>query len=290
MFMASFVFGCSITQLKYTKTVLEDKYTPNQFMFLRSILSTAISIILIKINNVEIVAINKVNHKFWFQIRTTSNYVSFMALIHCMIYLRSTTAACFNSLKPVFVLILSILILKEIFYFRYVWGLAICICGVILIVSNDRSNTNDKKTSNNLLYGTLFGIVHMSTVALNNISNKIMITEKIRFEVLSFWTGLNNVLSSVIYSLISNEVLVNLNVTLVFHACFNSIMIYIAQFLVNRGLSLIDLSKTTAISFTATLTVFILGVCLLGETLYLTDILGSLLILGFNVYNSYYPL
>ena len=37
------------------------------------------------------------------------------------------------------------------------------------------------------------------------------------------------------------------------------------------------------------MTVFVLSAMFLGEKVFFTDVLGSLLILGYNVYNSLYP-
>ena len=51
----------------------------------------------------------------------------------------------------------------------------------------------------------------------------------------------------------------------------------------------VDLNKTTAIGYITVVTVFILGAIFLGEKIHVTDVIGSLLILGFNVYNSMYP-
>ena len=48
-------------------------------------------------------------------------------------------------------------------------------------------------------------------------------------------------------------------------------------------------SKFMPITYMCTVFVFILGFCLLGEKIYLTDILGAGLIIFFQLYNVYFP-
>ena len=51
----------------------------------------------------------------------------------------------------------------------------------------------------------------------------------------------------------------------------------------------VDLIKTTALNYLNIVTVFFLGVLILGESVHFTDILGSLIILGYNIFNTAYP-
>ena len=44
------------------------------------------------------------------------------------------------------------------------------------------------------------------------------------------------------------------------------------------------------ISYVNIVFIFILGLIFLGENIFITDILGSLLILGFQIYNIYVPI
>jgi drug/metabolite transporter (DMT)-like permease len=55
-------------------------------------------------------------------------------------------------------------------------------------------------------------------------------------------------------------------------------------------LQIISLSLSQPLSYSGTLTVFFCGIIFLGEAIYFTDIIGSLFILGFNVYNTIKPI
>ena len=58
----------------------------------------------------------------------------------------------------------------------------------------------------------------------------------------------------------------------------------------NAGLKYIDLAKSAPISYTRVIFVIILGYIILGEKIYLTDLFGTNLIIGYMIYNLYFPI
>ena len=52
----------------------------------------------------------------------------------------------------------------------------------------------------------------------------------------------------------------------------------------------IDIVKLTSIGYVQIVLAFIFGVLFLNESVALTDIVGSLIIFGYNTYNAYYPI
>ena len=76
---------------------------------------------------------------------------------------------------------------------------------------------------------------------------------------------------------------------LLFHCGINCLIWLLSTSLILMSFKGIELVKTTAIGYLNIVTVFILGVTFLGEHIYLTDVIGSLIILGFNIYNTMYP-
>ena len=56
-----------------------------------------------------------------------------------------------------------------------------------------------------------------------------------------------------------------------------------------KSLEYIAVSKFMPITYMCTVFVFIFGFVLLGEVVYITDIIGAGLIISFQLYNTYYP-
>ena len=52
----------------------------------------------------------------------------------------------------------------------------------------------------------------------------------------------------------------------------------------------IALSKYLPLTYFGTVFIFILGWIILGERVYFSDIIGSLLIIGFQIYNVWFPI
>jgi len=52
----------------------------------------------------------------------------------------------------------------------------------------------------------------------------------------------------------------------------------------------IDIVKLTSIGYVQIVLAFIFGVLFLNESVALTDIIGSLIIFGYNIYNAYNPI
>ena len=113
-------------------------------------------------------------------------------MILCLSYIRLSSTLVFSALSPIFTSILSVVILKEKFYPRYILGLIICFSGCMVLILNDKSSpisnqiTIDNTTysrsgfesevnshiledkSNveliNMIIGCLFGISHTLTL------------------------------------------------------------------------------------------------------------------------------
>ena len=69
----------------------------------------------------------------------------------------------------------------------------------------------------------------------------------------------------------------------------NGIIFYTATKLQIFSIKNIDIIKIISISYVTLITSFILGAVFLHDKVGLTDIIGSLLVLGYNLYNAIYP-
>jgi uncharacterized membrane protein len=56
------------------------------------------------------------------------------------------------------------------------------------------------------------------------------------------------------------------------------------------GFKGVDTNKTTPINYLSTDILIILGIIFLGEPLFILDVIGCMIIIGYNIYNSVYPI
>jgi drug/metabolite transporter (DMT)-like permease len=314
--LSAITLGFNTFHIKLTSKLFPQSFSPNSFMAWRSVCVFVVSIVLIRQLGITVKPIREINNKFWFFQRTLGNYFSFYFFISCMLYLRASTASCFNSMYPPVVLIFSIFILKEKFHTRYLIGLLLCICGAFLIILNERpkhghpitisdntymgdnvplNSTADTAAAPSeqldylsLVKGTSFGCVHVLIVSLNIIANKIVGKELSHVEQ-CYYLGISNIIMGVSSTLFAANV-ENFNPFYFFFAFLNGFIFYIATYLMNESFKGMELSKLTPMSYLNTLTVFFLGVLFLNESFNSTDILGSLCIISFNLFNALNPI
>lgn len=73
--------------------------------------------------------------------------------------------------------------------------------------------------------------------------------------------------------------------------CFSNGLIFAALNMTNiESMNNLAISKFLPLTYFGTVFIFILGWLILGERVYFTDILGSLLIVGFQIYNVWFPI
>ncbi len=263
-------------------------------MLYRSFPAAMISLIAIYYNKEKLVPLNAIKIKKWFYIRIFFNYLNIIFLVCCMIYLRAATAACFSSSAPIFIILLSVCILKEKFYWKYLIGVVICFFGTSMIVLNERKNNydNDIKDSTDIdnyktlhiFYGCIFGVLHILTNSLVAVAQRIVSVEKIPFHTQFYYIGVSNSFCAILYCIITFEFNFHLNFCL--FGSLNIFLFYLSGRYLNKALENIPVSKMTPIFYVSTIVVFICGVLFLNEMIYLTDIIGSLMIVGCNVYTS----
>ncbi len=172
--------------IKLSKILFEDEFDTNLFMFYRSFPAIIISLISMHYNNEKLYPISDIKNKFWFFLRILFNYPSILFLVFSMLYLRAATATCLSSSVPIFIIILSIFILNEKFYWKYLLGVIICFLGATMIVLNERKDLNDIDDTDdknlslvdekraNILYGCVCGGLHILFKSLNTIGQKII--------------------------------------------------------------------------------------------------------------------
>ena len=79
------------------------------------------------------------------------------------------------------------------------------------------------------------------------------------------------------------------NIKYILYVMTNAPIFYLANYYNAEALKYISINKLNPITYLTIVFVFILGYFLLGEKVYLTDIIGSVIIIGFQLYNIYVP-
>ena len=287
-------FGLVSFHCKLTKHYFPKEFDPICFMIFRSMFIGLIGYFLCNKYNLEIVKYENIQNKFWFIMRTVGNYFSFLTLIMTMMYFRVSTASCINSMFPAVTIIFSIFILGDKFYIRYVYGLVICFVGTCFILLNERTDhvadlkvKSDSENFLRILYGSFYGLANIIVVGMLSISMKIVMSEKINVHVQSYWVGLTNTICGCIHLIFMGSFKVSF--WYFWFAFSNGGVYYLANAILTEGYKNIEITKTLPLVYLSTLTIFIMGVIFLGEPVFLTDFLGSMLILSYNVYNAFNP-
>ena len=117
-----------------------NKFSPNSYSLWRSVFMSIITYITMKRKQSHIISLHEVPNKTWFIIRTFGIYFSFLFYIISLLYLRTSTTSCLGAANPFVVMILSVVVLKETFYMRYLIGMIVCFIGSAMLVLNEKTN------------------------------------------------------------------------------------------------------------------------------------------------------
>jgi drug/metabolite transporter (DMT)-like permease len=161
--------------------------------------------------------------------------------------------------------------------------------------SNQNSEINRIENENSQLIKTLigccYGLIHTLSISLNVTSTKILLNQKINNYILIFYLGAaNSVLSYLVWLLIGARREMWMNKCFVFNDLFNGVQFFSFTYLINEGYKHLDLIQTAGIGYLTIIESFILGALFLGENVYFSDILGSLMIVIYNILNYYFPI
>ena len=286
-FIAFGTFWTKVVQINYP-----DDFKTIQFLFLRSISIIFFALFHTYITKVPIVNPLTLKLKFWFFIRTNINFFGVCAFTLCLWYLRSSTAQILFSLSPIIVFVLSYFILKEKLYWRYAAGTIICIIGSIFIISNEKKSketAGDKnKSLNDILIGTTLGVINIFCVAFVVTANKILVNNKVPIGTQMLFVGIATFFYSIIFTLIFREVCLKVGYLIL--CLFHGFFFYLGNFFANEAYKRVQISKVIIFNYLQIVFVIILSLIFLKEPIFLTDVFGFCLIIGYLLYNTYYPL
>lgn len=240
--------------------------------------------------NIEITPISQVQNKLWFVIRNAGMFFCLALWVTMTQLMRLSTCQCISGCHPVLVLYLSILILKEKFYLRYLIGILLSLLGASLIVLNERKEPEESNQSpnGNVLLGIVIGCCHLTLFSLVAFSQKALCNENMSGEVQNFYLGVFNAGIGFVFMVLLNNY--GLNILYVCYALINGLLFYAVNALTAECLKYIPISKFMPITYMGTVYVFFLSSLILKEPIYITDILGSGIIIGFQLFNIWVPI
>jgi drug/metabolite transporter (DMT)-like permease len=324
MFFGYSICAISIFQLKLT-TKICGKADSNQTQFYRCLVMALFSAIALRFQGIKMPSYSNVGKTFWLNIRNITGYLSSILMILCLGYLRISTTQVFSALSPVLTCVLSVFILKERFHPRYILGILVCFSGCLVLIMNDKSSSSsaparlpldnttfidqdllnkeieieekkllEKEASEqliNTLIGVCFGVLHTISLSFHHISSKILLNDKIENNILIFYYAAFNCVGCVtIWQFIGTYREMWFDSCFVYSGLFNGVLFYTFVYLLNVGMRHLDLLQTAGFGYLQIVESFFLGAMFLGENVYFTDILGSLIIVAYNLLNSYFPI
>lgn len=296
--IAQVVWAFNGIQLKSYKSLFPNAFSNNSLVFWRSVPIWGLGYLFSKRANIEIIPLSKIKHINWFMIRSAGNYFGVVLWVTMLKFFRLSTCQCIAGCHPVIVLFLSIIVIKEKFYFRYIIGVVLCIIGTAIIVLNEsyakeiqnEPQTHIENTDNsNVFIGMMISMTHLILLSLTAFGQKILCNEHISPEVQNYYLGMFNALPALFVSILEFHLGLS-NIAYVLYALSNGFIFYVGNYYTALALNYMPISKFIPFTYLCTVFIFVLGFVVLHEPVFVTDILGSLIILSFQVYNVWVPL
>jgi len=204
-------------------------------------------------------------------------------------YFRVSTCQCIFGIHPIIVLLLSIVVINnENFYWRYVFGMILSFIGSIFILLNE-VNPEQREQSDNksIFFGCLFSAGYLVTVCISKFAQKMLCKDHMTPEVQTYYLGLFTMIQAIFFLFFNFNL--GLNVYYILYCMSNGIIFSLMNMAYVEAMNNLAISKFLSLTYFGTVFIFIMGWIILGERVFFTDILGSLLIVGFQIYNAWFP-
>ena len=296
--LAQFVWTSNSVYLKFVTQYYHERFKNKTFLFPRGLCIIVISYFLGKHFDGKIYRLSELSPQIQKCILIRAN-VSFFGMCLWLIaiyYLRITTCQIISTLNPIVLIYFSVIFLNEKYYNRYTIGVIMGIIGSCIIVLNESkvTKTENEKTNNNdsnnshLIIGLFAMCGNILLSGIIGVVNKIMAEKKISLNTQLFYFGIFHSSYSFLWMLLTNDFDYTL---LYFIMCgSHSFLFFLGNYFNYLGLKIIDLSKNAIIQYTKIVFVFILGTLILGEKIFFSDILGSVIIVSFMIYHYFNPI
>ena len=188
--IAHFFLAVNQLQLKTFAKWFKKEYTQNNLLVYRSLATCGISYLLIKRKNQKIPSLLEINSKFWFFCRECGAYIILFFYLEMTTFFRVSTCQCIYGCHPIIVLLLSIIIINENFYWRYVVGMILSFIGSIFILLNEVQPEQRKQNDNKSVFiGIIFSFGYLTTLCVSKFAQKMLCKDHMTPEVQTFYLG-----------------------------------------------------------------------------------------------------
>ena len=284
-----FLWALNSFQMKTYNPSFPECFSNNSVILWRSIPVMVIGYCLCKYRNIRITPHREVKHLFWFYVRHFGNYFCVILNLTVLSYFRLSTSRVFFCCQPIVVIFLSIVLLNEKFYIRYVIGIIICFTGSSLIILNDKKPQSKTTILHDNIYaGLFFAVLFLLTLSINTIGQKMMAKEKMPPDVQNFYLGFYNILPALFMCLKQGYFAFG-HIKYILYCISNGFLFYLANYCTSVCYKYIAISKFIPITYLNIVFTFFLSIFALGEPLFFTDLVGASLIIGFQFWNITFP-
>ena len=289
----------------YAKVILKsypEDFDSVEFLFMRGLSIVLFGIIHTYYYHQKILSLSELPLRLWFLTRANANFFYNAFSISALWYLRASTVQILVLLSPLLVIVLSYFLLKEPLYIRYLFGGIMCVGGSMIIILNEHSAPSDdseedkkdnKNNSSNVgTYGVLLGlglcIISVGFNAIINIASKILASHRVSLNNQMIYIGATNMMYSIIYIIFKRKMCLKPGylIMCIIHGFF----FYVYYVCYNRALQLAQVSKIIIINYLQIVFVFLMANIFLGEGIYFTDVLGTIIMMSYMVYNALNPI
>ena len=288
----------------YAKVILKtypEDFDSIEFLFMRGLSIIIYGTFHTFYSKQKVLKLSELPLRFWFLTRANANFFYNAFSISALWYLRASTVQIIILLSPLLVLVLSHFFLKEPLYWRYLVGGIMCIGGSMIIILNEqksKSNSSEKTENSDennngtnhlgVFLGVILSGISVFFYAIINISSKILASHRVSLNNQMIYIGSANVMYSFIYILFKRKICLKIGYMMM--CILHGFFFYLYYICYNRALQLAQVNKIVVITYLQIVFVFILGNIFLGEKIYDTDIIGTLLMLGYMIYNVLNPI
>ena len=290
--IAQFLWTLNSIYLKFLTQHYKNRFKNKTFLFSRGLMVVIISYFLGKYQEGKILKLTELPKNILqaLLIRMNFNFFSMSIWVVSVWYLRITTCQIISTLSPIILIFFSIIFLGEKYYSRYTYGIILGILGTTIIVLNENKipsvEEKDSKTYE-IFLGVFCNFLSMVTWGVEGVCNKIMAKEKTPITSQMFYVGLSHCAYSFLWMFFTNDFDYTIEYFLL--CMIHAILFFSGFYIFNKGLQIIDLSKTSIIQYSKIVFVFILGAIFLGQKVFFSDIVGSVIIVSFMIYHVMNP-
>lgn len=291
--LSSLFYALNTMLIKQTEMLSPEYFSPYNFTWWRGLSSSIFLYFYLKKKepDVDLFAFDKIEHKLWCFIRTFGFYFGFVFFVFGLQLLRVSTAQVLCSIAPVVSLLVSVTMLKEKFYWRYIVGVLLCFFGSAIILGNEKKNSSDKKEefeSLRFVLGILSCCINILANGFVNVGQKVLTNDKMSNSQQVFYVSLSLVISSFVICLITWNF--GFTIPIMLLSTLNGVFFYYANHFYQEALKVLNVGGCVPFNYMINIFIFILCYFILKEPLFWTDILGSLVIVSFHGYNAWKPI